>query len=248
MNLYLVILVLFLFIPVIIYGDYKTGHEKCQHNSELVIAVTPLLALFYSSQFVYALIMLMLLVLYGVGLKVVAHKYRWVEFDLKLMKNHSIGSVFLALFGYGLYQLVAYLGDLFVSIDFAYYTNGDLLLFKINSAIAALNHWPYLTYGALIAVILSATLFDRLPARQNKDEVSLFVVLFLIPASLILPWYSDHYWWFLLGTFIGMPLVVFFVYGYKEENKHEAIDIARIFCYVYFALSHVNVLVYWLCS
>lgn len=111
-----------------------------------------------------------------------------------------------------------------------------------------LNHWPYVAYGTVVMVILLATLFDRMPERQNKDEFSVFFVLFLIPVSLVLPWFSDHYWWFLLATFVFMPVVVFFVYGYKEENKYEAIDIAKVFSFLYFGLSHLNVLFYWFFS
>lgn len=246
MSLQLVMLLLFFFIPVIIYSDYKAGHKKCEHNSELILAITPLLAVFYSAQFLYALAMFMLLVLYGVALKIVAHKYRWVKFNLQLMKSHSIGSICLALLGYGLYQLVIYVGSIFKGINYASLANIDFWISKLNAIVSSLNHWPYLAYGALIIVIVLATLFDRMPERQDKDEFSVFVILFIIPASLILPWYSDHYWWFLLITFIFLPLLVFFVYGYKEENKQEAKDIAGLFSYVYFGLSHFNVLFYWL--
>lgn len=236
----------FLVIPVIIYSDYKSVDSIKNQNSEFILAVTPLLAFFYSAQFFYALSILMLLVLYGIGLKVVAHKYQWVNFDLQLMKSYSIGSVGLALLGYGLYKLVAYIS--FVSVEFSSLATPDVWLNKINTIIAVLNHWAHLTYAALIIVILLATLFDRLPERQDKDEFSIFFVLFIIPMSLVLPWYSDHFWWFLLVTFIFMPLLVFFVYGYKEQGKKEAKDIARIFSYVYFGLSHINVLFYCLFS
>lgn len=46
--------------------------------------------------------MLILLVLYGVGLKIVAHKYRWLKFDIELMRSYSIGSFGCGAFGYGL--------------------------------------------------------------------------------------------------------------------------------------------------
>lgn len=246
MSFNLMMMAVFLVIPIIIYSDYKSVDSIKKQNSEFILAVTPLLAFFYCAQFFYALLILMLLVIYGIALKVVAHKYRWVKFDLELMKSYSFGSVGLALLGYGLYKLVAYLRSLFVSVEFSAMAKPEVWFNKTNTIITGLNHWPYLTYVALILVMLLATLFDRLPKRQEKDEFSVFFVLFLIPASLVLPWFSDHFWWFLLATFIFMPLVVFFVYGYKEENKQEAIDIARLFSYVYFALSHLNVFFYWL--
>lgn len=134
------------------------------------------------------------------------------------------------------------------AVDFSPLTKPDVWLNNINNTVAMLNHWPYVAYGTVVMVILLATLFDRMPERQNKDEFSVFFVLFLIPVSLVLPWFSDHYWWFLLATFVFMPVVVFFVYGYKEENKYEAIDIAKVFSFLYFGLSHLNVLFYWFFS
>ncbi|MBU2870478.1 hypothetical protein [Colwellia sp. E2M01] len=190
--------------------------------------------------------MLMLLVLYGIGLKIIAHKYRWLKFDIQLMRSYSIGSVGCGVFAFGLYKLVAYLWSLISTVNFSLLTQQDVWLKKTNDVVDTLNHWPYIAYSIVITTILLATIFDRMPKRQNKDEYSVFFVLFLIPASLVLPWFSEHYWWFLLVTFTLVPLVVFFVYGYTEENKHEAIDITRLFSYVYFALSHFNVFFYWL--
>jgi hypothetical protein len=248
MSFNFMMMVIFLLIPIIIYSDYKSVGSIKNQNSEFLLAVTPLLVFFYPAQFFYTLSLLMLLVLYGTALKIVAHKYQWVKFDLQLMKDYSIGSFGLALLGYGLYKLVAYMRSLFESIEFSSLATSDVWLNKINTVIASLNHWSYLTYVALIIVILLATIFDRVPKRQGKEELSLFLVLFIFPASLMLPWYSDHYWWFLLTTLIFMPLVVFFVYGYKEDDKQEAKDIARLFTYVYFGLSHLNVFFYWLLS
>lgn len=239
-------LVVFLLIPLVIYSDYRAGHKKCKHNSELFLASIPLLVLFNLTQFFYALSMLLLLVAYGIGLKIVAHKYQWLKFNIELMKSYSIGSVGCGTFAYGLYKLVAYLLSSIKSIDFSVLTSLDKWSTSADAVFTALNHWPYIAYGIVIVVILLATLFDRLPERQNKDEFSIFLVLFIIPASLVLPWFSNHYWWFLLITFIFLPLVVFFVYGYKEENKYEAINIAKLFSFVYFGLSHLNVLFYWL--
>lgn len=248
MNLNLVLLVLFLIIPIIVYHDYKAGHDKCEHNSELFLASIPLLSFFYSTQFLYALCLLMLLVLYGIALKIVAHKYRWLKFNLQLMRSYSIGSLGCGVLGYGLYKLVAYLWSLISTIDLSPLTKPEVWFNKANDVGNTLGHWPYMVYGVIIIVIVLATLFDRMPARENKGEFSVFFVLFLIPASLILPWFSEHYWWLLLSTFFLLPLVVFFVYGYEEEDKNEAISITRVFFYAYFILSHFNILFYWLFS
>ncbi len=189
-----------------------------------------------------------MLVVYGTTLKIVAHKYRWVKFDLQLMTSYFIGSFGCGALGYGLYKLVAYVLSLIGSVDASPITNIKPWSYTGNMIVEDLNHWPYIAYSVIIIAILLATLFDRLPERQNKDEFSVLLVLLLIPASLVLPWFSEHYWWYLLATFIFMPLVVFFVYGYKEKNKIEALGITRIFTVIYFGLSHLNVLLYWLFS
>jgi hypothetical protein len=163
MNFNLVLLVLFLLIPIIIYHDYKTGHDKCEHNSELFITAIPLLAFFYSTHFLYALFMLMLLVLYGIGLKVVAHKYRWLKFDIQLMRSYGIGSIGCGALGYGLYKLAAYLLSLIRAVDLSPLTKPEVWFNKTNEAVAALNQWPYVVYGIIIMVIVLATLFDRMP-------------------------------------------------------------------------------------
>lgn len=248
MNFNFVMLAVFLTIPLIIYSDYKSIDKTKENNSEFCLAATPLLALFFTAQFYYALLMLMLLFFYGVGLKIVAHKYRWVKFDLQLMKNHCIGSVGWLVVGYASYKFYLHMFPLNATSDQQLLGQPNTSTFITDDLLSILSHWSYLSYGALIVVILLATLVDRMPERQDKEEFSLFVVLFIIPASLVLPWCSTHFWWFLLATFIFMPLVVFFVYGYKEDDKQEAKDITILFTFVYFGLSHVNVLFYWLFS
>ncbi|WDE09916.1 hypothetical protein [Thalassomonas haliotis] len=225
-----IILVVFL-LPFIIYTDSKARQEENPQGSELIISLLPLCAFFYSEQYWYSLSVLILMMVYGIALKILAHKKGWLHFDIALLKSHCIGVVFLGISGYLLYLLLSSLWSFFFGADMGHTAEGENF-----------SYWPFIMYGLLIGAIFLAIFTDQ--GRAHANKLAPYALFGVLAGFVILPWFTGFYWLLMLGGALVFLFITEFMCTYKSDDITGTGGIMFFYGYVYMMASVVSVFIY----
>ncbi|WDD97132.1 hypothetical protein [Thalassomonas actiniarum] len=225
-----IILVVFL-LPFIIYTDSKARQEENPQGSELIISLLPLCAFFYSEQYWHSLSILILMMVYGIALKILAHKKGWLHFDIALLKSHCIGVFFLAISGYLLYLLLSSLWGLFFGPEGIMATVSEKRLY-----------WPFIIYALLIAAIFLTIFTDQ--GRAHANKLAPYALFGVLAGFVILPWFTGFYWLLMLAGALIFLFITEFMCTYKSEDVTGTGGIMFFYGYVYMMASVVSVFIY----
>lgn len=232
-----IILLIFL-LPFIIYTDSKASPEENPQGSELIISLLPLCAFFYHESFWHALFILALMMVYGIALKILAHKSGWLHFDIALLKSHCIGSAALGLCGYLLYLLVTSVWAFFFGADAS--SEGGMSV--VGQVAKESQYWPFVIYALLIGAIFLTIFTDQ--RRKQTNKIAPYALFAVMAGFVILPWFTGFYWFLMLAGALCFLFLTEFMCTYKSSDITGVGGIMFFYGYVYMLASVMSVLIY----
>ncbi|WDE07498.1 hypothetical protein SG34_011785 [Thalassomonas viridans] len=234
------ILLLIFLLPFIIYTDSTANPEENPQGSELIISLLPLCAFFYSEDYWHSLFILALVMVYGVALKILAHRKGILHFDTALLKSHCVGTITLGVCGYVLYLLVTAVWAVFFGGDAP--SEAQVAAGSIADTTENTPFWPFVIYAVLVLAIFLAIFTDQ--GRGHANKLAPYALFGVMAGFVMLPWFTSFYWLLMLGGALLFLFITEFMCTYKTSDQTGVGGIMFFYGYVYMLASVMSVLIY----